>query len=442
LSQSYPSVVIVADNASYNFGGEAVLPLRYFKIMRRKGVDVRMITHDRNRDHLTGVLGNEIDRVLFVPDSWFHRFCARAGSLLPGKVANSTFGLAHRTVTQLRARSMARELVRSGRASLVFQPIPVSPKEISYLYKMGAPVVMGPFNGNMQFPPAFRDRESRITLLFTFVTRRLSHLVNWLIPGKIRADLLLVSNERTRRALPRGVRGRVVELVENGVELDLWPPKADVSRAGGPARFIYLGRLVDVKGVDILIKAFAKALSRCDASLEIVGDGPLRSDLEALCASLNLTQRVTFSGWLAQKEASQRLRDSDVFVLPSLHECGGAAVMEAMAVGIPVIATKWGGPVDYVDASCGILVEPSSESGLIDGIADAMVRLAESAELRTSMGMAGRRRVEDHFDWDKKVDQLLDLFAGLDDQPARKPALEPIPSESGDRDRRSTDALY
>jgi glycosyltransferase involved in cell wall biosynthesis len=442
LSQSYPSVVIVADNASYNFGGEAVLPLRYFKIMRRKGVDVRLITHDRNKTHLTSVLGNEIDRVLFIPDSTFNRFCARTGRLLPGKVANFTIGLLDRTVTQLCARSIARELIRSGRAQVVFQPIPVSPKEISYLYKMGAPVVMGPFNGNMQFPPAFSDRESRMTLLFTSVMRRISHGVNWLVPGKIRAELLLVSNERTRRALPWGVRGRVVELVENGVELDLWPPKADVSRAGGPARFIYLGRLVDVKGVDILIKAFAKALSRVDASLEIVGDGPLRGDLQALCASLNLTQRVTFSGWLAQPDASQRLRESDVFVLPSLHECGGAAVMEAMAVGIPVIATKWGGPVDYVDSSCGILVEPSSESGLIEGIAGAMVRLAESAELRASMGMAGRRRVEDHFDWDKKVDQLLELFGGLDNRPVPDRTIEPITSESRDRDRRSTGAVH
>jgi glycosyltransferase involved in cell wall biosynthesis len=413
MPQPYPSVVIVADNASYNFGGEAVLPLRYFKIMRRKGVEVRLITHDRNRAHLASVLHDEVDRILFVPDSWVHRLCVRTGGFLPGKVANFTVGLVGRTVTQLRARSLARQLIRSKHAQVVFQPIPVSPKEISYLYRMGAPVVMGPFNGNMGFPPAFSDRESRATLLFTSIMRRISHLVNWLIPGKLRADLLLVANQRTRAALPWGVRGRVIEMVENGVELDLWPTKTDAHRAGGPTRFIYLGRLVEVKGVDILIKAFAKASSRLEATLEIVGDGELRHELETLTASLNLTDRVVFSGWLAQAQASQRLRDSDVFVLPSLHECGGAAVMEAMAVGIPVIATKWGGPVDYVDSSCGILVEPSSESALINGMAEAMIHLAQSADLRAQMGAAGRRRIEEHFDWDQKVEQLLGLFVGL-----------------------------
>jgi glycosyltransferase involved in cell wall biosynthesis len=150
-----------------------------------------------------------------------------------------------------------------------------------------------------------------------------------------------------------------------------------------------------------------------DATLEIVGDGELRGELKALAATLKVKDRVKFAGWMAQSQAAERLRNSDAFVLPSLYECGGAVVLEAMAVGIPVIATRWGGPADYVDPSCGILVEPSSEENLIRGIADAMVLLARSPETRARMAVAGRTRVEAHFTWDKKVETLLGIFACL-----------------------------
>lgn len=406
-----PRVLIIADNASSKFGGEALHPLRYFRIMHRKGVDVRMITHERNKDHLAGLMSaDEMGRITFVPDSRFHTLCYRVSRYLPPRIANFTIELASRMVTQLQSKRIARRLIAEGHVDVVHQPIPISPKELSFLYGLGVPVVMGPLDGNMQFPPAFRRRERKTALLFTGVSRRLSHLLNRLIPGKLNADVLLVSNQRTRDGLPRGVRGRVIDLVENGVELDIWQPKSRYTGPGDPVRFMYLGRLVDWKAVDVLIKAFAQAAPRVNGTLEIVGDGELRKDLEKLAADLGVADRVHFAGWVAQREASRRLADSDVFILPSIYECGGAVVMEAMAVGIPVIATRWGGPADYVDESCGILVDPASEQDLVRGIADAMVKLAESPQLREQMGRAGRARALQLFSWDGKIDTLLDIF--------------------------------
>lgn len=418
VQQRHPKVVIVAENASALFGGESLHPLRYFRIMRRKGVDVTLITHARNQAHLSDVLGDEINRVVFIPDSAFYSTCQKVSSALPPRIAEFTLGTLYRSVTQVRARRIARELVRSRGIEVIFQPIPISPKEISFVYGMGAPVVMGPLDGGMSFPPAFRRRENKAALVFTTIARRLSHLVHRLVPGKLQAELLLVSNERTRRSLPRGIRGRIIDLCENGVELDIWQSKRWLAEPGQPVRFIYLGRLVDWKAVDLLIKAFARASAQIDATLEIVGDGELRGDLEALAVSLRVQNKVRFAGWMSQAQAAERLQNSDAFVLPSLYECGGAVVLEAMAVGIPVIATRWGGPADYVDPSCGILIEPSSEINLVNGIADAMVLLARSPELRARMAAAGRARVEEHFTWEKKVDALLAIFSSL--LPSRK----------------------
>jgi glycosyltransferase involved in cell wall biosynthesis len=101
-------------------------------------------------------------------------------------------------------------------------------------------------------------------------------------------------------------------------------------------------------------------------------------------------------------------------VLPSLFECGGAVVLEAMAMELPVIATAWGGPTDYLDENCGVLIAPHSRETLVDGFADAMRRLARSPELRNRMGLAGGRRARELFDWEKKIDQILQIYQLID----------------------------
>jgi glycosyltransferase involved in cell wall biosynthesis len=91
-------------------------------------------------------------------------------------------------------------------------------------------------------------------------------------------------------------------------------------------------------------------------------------------------------------------------------ECGGAVVLESMAMGIPVIATNWGGPSEYLDESCGILIEPRSQGLFVDDLAAAMTRMATSPALRRAMGQMGHHRAVSEFDWDVKVDAILDIY--------------------------------
>ncbi len=136
----------------------------------------------------------------------------------------------------------------------------------------------------------------------------------------------------------------------------------------------------------------------------------MRQPWESVADRLGLKSIVTFSGFMSQQDCAERLKNADVLVLPSLFECGGAVVLEAMAVGLPVIATAWGGPVDYLDETCGILVAPDSREALVAGFAAAMKTLAQSPQLRTKMGEAGYARARQHFDWERKIDQILELY--------------------------------
>jgi glycosyltransferase involved in cell wall biosynthesis len=81
-----------------------------------------------------------------------------------------------------------------------------------------------------------------------------------------------------------------------------------------------------------------------------------------------------------------------------------------MASGKPVVATAWGGPLDYLDESCGILVPPDSREALIAGLADGLSRLAADPELRARLGRAGRERVERDFNWEDKIDDMIAIY--------------------------------
>lgn len=419
MTESPLRVMIVAEHASARFGGEAALPLHYYRVLRSRNIPVWLVTHARVREELNDAYPHDTDHILYIEDTWIHRSLWRIGRLLPARLGHFSTGYLLRIVTQLAQRRIARRAVRDLGISVVHQPMPVSPKEPSLMHGLGAPVVIGPMNGGMNYPPAFRQQKGALVDRIVDAGRAAANFMNWLIPGKRRAAALLVANNRTRDALPSGMPSKVIDLVENGVDLTLWK-QSDLVRKNERSevtRFVFLGRLISLKAVDLLLAAFAVAKQKAPMSLLVIGDGAVAQDLKALSRQLALTGavegeagKVCFAGWLPQADCARKLADQDCLILPSLMECGGAVVLEAMALGMPVIATDWGGPADYVDPSCGILVKPSSREALIEGMTEAMVRLAESPSLRTAMGQAGRDKVFREFDWEAKVDRMLDIY--------------------------------
>jgi len=174
--------------------------------------------------------------------------------------------------------------------------------------------------------------------------------------------------------------------------------------------FTFLGFLKHWKSVDLLLYATFIALKQETFLLRIIGTGLEKEKLERLAYELGIAQSVQFKGFIPQEQCPPLLRESRALVLPSLLECGGAVVLEAMAVGVPVIATNWGGPADYITEDCGILVEPSSKIAFIQGLADAMLRLARDEPLAKKMGQQGQKRVETLFSWQAKIEQIIKIY--------------------------------
>ena len=180
--------------------------------------------------------------------------------------------------------------------------------------------------------------------------------------------------------------------------------------SGGATRFVCVGRLSPEKGQAGLIEAFARlAADHHDVELTLVGDGPDLELLERRANALGIAGQVTFAGRRGEKDALDEIARSNVLVLPSFMEGLPIVLMEAMAIGTPVIATRVAGIPELVeDGKNGVLFRPSDW----DALADCMGRLAEDPALRTKLAREGRKAVEREFDIDRSATAMRDLFSG------------------------------
>lgn len=171
---------------------------------------------------------------------------------------------------------------------------------------------------------------------------------------------------------------------------------------------IAIGRLNFVKGLDVLIKAFHRAHSfHPKIHLEIVGDGPERSNLELLAREFGIEEFVHFRGCKNNEEAISILKGADFCIVPSRREAFGITILEAMAAEKSVIATNIGGiPEIVINWENGLLVNPEDSISL----GKAMLNLIDNPELRNKFGKAGQERVRDKFEWHQISKRYLEVF--------------------------------
>ena len=416
--ESTMKVLIVSANASMKMGGEASLPLYYFKLLQLRNIETWMICHERVKEELRQIFPDDRDfqRIQFVNDTTLQITVWRLSRYFPERIKDLILGQIIHIATQIQIRKIVKKQIEKLSIDIVFEPSPISPKGVSFMYGFDVPVVIGPLCGGIDFPPAFRYMDSPLSRFSMNISRVLSLFIHHLFPGKLQADALIVANSRTETALPKGYQGKIYEVVESGVDLSIWQQNNEKntlkSFSNEQVHFVYSGRFVDWKGIQFLLEAFKQVAPKNNAILHLIGDGILRQEIEkTLISSPYFKEKVTLHGWLSREESAKIIRQCDVFIMPSLRECGGTAILESMALGLPVIATNWLGPASYLNSTCGILIEPTSKEGFVKGLADAMIQVSQSEELRHQMGEEGRKRIlNNYFDWDAKVNRIIEIF--------------------------------
>ena len=222
----------------------------------------------------------------------------------------------------------------------------------------------------------------------------------------------VVANSRGLADLAARSAGAVpIRMIPNGVDAARFTPAEELSREG-PVRLVFVGRLVRQKGLDVLLEALARLPGEACFEATIIGDGPLRADLAAMAARLGLAAKVRFAGWVSRADMPETLRHADAFVFPSRDEGMPNAVLEAMASGLAVAATRIAGNEELVEEErTGFLVPPDDAAAL----AAVVARLVADRNLCWRLGQAGREKVVREYSW--RV--VAEAYAALCAQAAR-----------------------
>ena len=198
-----------------------------------------------------------------------------------------------------------------------------------------------------------------------------------------------------------------IEVIPDGLELSRFSP---LPRSTSPeyVRILTVGRLIPRKGFQFLIRALPQVIQHatCDFEIELVGDGPYRTELVQLADTLGVSHKIQFTGSVPYAALPQKYSQADIFTLCSSAEGMPLVVLEAMGSGLPIVASRVQGIEDLVDVEeNGVLFTP----GDVDGLAHGLISLINDSKRRVQMGKTSVARVQ-QYDWKNIAQSYLEIY--------------------------------
>lgn len=385
--------------------------------------EATLATHVRNRANIerAGFAG----RVVYIDNEYvaapLHRFAlwVRRGDAVAW-TANVALRYPAELAFEWEVWKRFRNELFQRRFDVLHRVTPMSPTLASPLARWSpVPVVLGPLNGGLKWPPEFRAELHRERDWLTYV-RSAFRLLPYYRSTYRRSAAILASFRHTIDEVPPSCRGRVINFSEVGLDPALFASDHP-RRREGRTRFLFVGRLVPYKCVDVLLEAFGRSEALRRHELRIIGDGMERERLEAMARDLKLEGCVEFCGWKSQAEVGALMRECHVLAFPSIRELGAGVVIEAMACGVAPLVVDYGGPAGLVTHQRGVKVPLAPKAGLTVAFTREMESLAANPDRVAALGEAARRYALAHYSWQAKADKTLEIYRwvmGLRDRPA------------------------
>lgn len=347
-----------------------------------------------------------------------------------GNFSWSLYAMLSNLVYPFFERALWREFgprLKRGEFDVVHRILPLSPTTPSWiapkLKKIGVPFVLGPLNGGVPWPKGFEDlRRNERDLAGKL--RALYKLTPGLKSTRECSSAILSASRTTLKEIPHELQKRCVFIPENAVDLAKFPLKPRepaLTDAAQPLRLSFVGRLVALKGVDMLLEAAAPLLRTGGATLDIIGDGPERARLQSMITALGLAASVRMDGWIDHSKLGDRLRQSDLFVFPSIREFGGGAVLEAMALGVPPVVLNHGGPPELVPPGTGFVLPMSTRDDIVDRLRDLLFTVSAQRDALVEAGRRAQEHVRSFYTWEAKARQIVQVYDWLLGRRAVKP---------------------
>ena len=298
----------------------------------------------------------------------------------------------HYMVWQYLAWRTARRLASTTSFDLVHHATYGSLQMASWLWRLKKPMVIGPLGGGQRAPRAFRAYLSD-----WFKTETMRNVIAWLLTtfdpnvrqSLCHADLVLATNTETAEAARR-LGGRRVEMfLDSGLPESFAPTEFLVRTEAPVLRLLWLGRLVTRKGLPLVLEALAQVAPHVRFHLTIVGDGVQGAELPGLIERHGLAGRVTWLGALPWAQVREVFLSHDVFMFASLRDSFAMQLLEAMAMGLPVITLDHQGAHDFIPAAAGLKAPVTTPAATVAALARAVEFCYNYPEQREAMGRAG-----------------------------------------------------
>ncbi len=424
-----PRVLVLAEAANPEWVSVPLVGWSFARAIARE-VDAHLVTQVRNRDAIlragliegrdfTSIDSERVARPLNRVGAWVAGLKGKSFSTI---TALET--LAYYEFERLVWRRFGAE-IKAGQWELVHRVTPTSPVMPSPIAarcsRAGVPFVIGPLNGGVPWPRGFEAlaREDREWLT------RVRGMHKWMPAHRstrAHAAVILVGSRVAHAEIAEKWRSKCVYMPENGV--------AQRTREGA-LHVIFVGRIVPLKGVDLLLEAVAPLVRDGSVTVEIVGDGRQRAALEEWVRNEKLGSGVTFSGWLSHARASERIGAAHMLALPSVREFGGGVVIESMAAGAVPIVLDHGGPPELVSPATGIVVPLGTRAEIVANLHTRIAELASDRERLETLASRGIARAREHFTWGSKAARLRVLYESILDPDLARPHFPmPIPDET------------
>lgn len=405
-------ILILADDCNPEWPS---LPSVGYKAARAiaEYADVVVATHVRNRENIDRV-GFGRAQVRYVDSEYIARPAFKfAKWLRRGTETAWTTAMALKYPSYLafewEAWKITRDELRSGAFDLVHRITPMSPTLSSPLSKWSpVPFVLGPINGGLKWPPAFREELAREREWLSYL-RNAYRTLPYHRSTYRRSAAILAAFRHTIDDLPPHARIRAINFPEVGID----PTVFDKMGERPPRKrktILFAGRFVPYKLPDLVVRAFAEHPALHLHRLLMVGDGPERPAIERLIQQCGLEGRVELVGWKTQPEVAALMREADIFAFPSIRELGAGVVLEAMACGLACVVVDYGGPGTLIDTDRGIKVPLSNREQLTRSFGKALERLVANEGMILRLGTAARQHAMRGYTWDAKARKTLAVY--------------------------------
>lgn len=328
---------------------------------------------------------------------------------------------------QWKAYELARELHQEVTFDLVHHVNITGFREPGYLWKLGVPFVWGPVAGMQLVPwgllPALGARGAvfhgvkNLLNLWQAVTLRRPR-----IAARRAGQGLIAANSTNARAIRRrwGLDSQVICETGPPISHDMSPGEPISRRKGEPLRLVWSGVHIHRKALPLLLRALSLLPPEVNCTLDILGDGPLQSKWRRLSRRLGVDDRCIWHGRVPREKALALMRAGHVFVFTSVAEATGTVVLEALALGLPVIGLDLNGLSDVVTDECGIKIPPTTPSRVALDLMDAIERLHADEPHRQQLAEHAVHRMEE-LAWQRRarqVDQIYQQKAGICECPS------------------------